>query len=654
MSDREPIDSLQIDIESSSTDASKSLDALVSSLKKLDRIGKSNSFLLVKKRLQGIASVRFDDLDKQLRSITKNVKSLETVQKALKNLKITTPKIDTASASNSVDKITEELERAAKPTVASGETFGGNKEPEKPAWLDDLQSECDKIVNSFNNSVAKIAQARNRLTAALNAKREDYSKENAFVSGSNLADTLSDKLAKLELQSTILQDKMNDLANSDSPDPTQWNTLEKQLLTVRLQYQAIEQQTIKNAKAVELLGDKSKKTKGFLEKMWGKFKNVAFYRIVRTLLAQLTRGITAGLGNIAKFSEEANGILSSYKTEFTYIQNGLGAALLPILQSILPVVTRISDGLVDITNSIGMVSAALNGQSSFLKAKKYAQDYADTVEEVKKSTTGFDEINVLGNSNSQNDASQMFETVDINGWDVAGSIAKITALAGSIALIIAALKGATIKDAFIGMGKGLKTAYDSIKNTAKWKKALVAIAAIAVEATAVGTAVYDMARGNKSVVAGLIEIGVVGTAAFFALSAAFNSTGIGLIITLVVAGIAAIVGGLKAVSEKAKDREMQKFWQVSGVAIENCTTALDNYFRALGVTKQQEWNETLAEANGNLTDAIFNYNTLWESVKGDNISTKKISELSEAFQNLADAAVAVNNASIGGDRKSVV
>lgn len=54
MSDREPIDSLQIEIESSSTDASKSLDALVSSLKKLDRIGKSNSFLLVKKRLKGI------------------------------------------------------------------------------------------------------------------------------------------------------------------------------------------------------------------------------------------------------------------------------------------------------------------------------------------------------------------------------------------------------------------------------------------------------------------------------------------------------------------------------------------------------------------------------------------------------------------------
>lgn len=652
MSDREPIDSLQIDIESSSTDASKSLDALVSSLKKLDRIGKSNSFLLVKKRLQGIASVRFDDLDKQLRSITKNVKSLETVQKALKNLKITTPKIDTASASNSVDKITEELERAAKPTVASGEIFGGNKEPEKPAWLDDLQSECDKIVNSFNNSVAKIAQARNRLTAALNAKREDYSKENAFVSGSNLADTLSDKLAKLELQSTILQDKMNDLANSDSPDPTQWNTLEKQLLTVRLQYQAIEQQTIKNAKAVELLGDKSKKTKGFLEKMWGKFKNVAFYRIVRTLLAQLTRGITAGLGNIAKFSEEANGILSSYKTEFTYIQNGLGAALLPILQSILPVVTRISDGLVDITNSIGMVSSALNGQSSFLKAKKYAQDYADTVEEVKKSTVGFDELNILGNNNqSQNDASQMFEKVDISGWDIAGAIAKITVITASLTALIMLIKGVKLGDVFTNMGKGIGTAYKYLKNANTWKKAGISIAALAAEAFACYDAIYGMATGTKSLGAGLLELIPICAVVGVAMYAMWGP--VGLIIGAVVAVISGVAAGMKAVIDKAKNREMEKFWNVSGVAIENCTTALDNYFRALGVTKQQEWNETLAEANGNLTDAIFNYNTLWESVKGDNISTKKISELSEAFQNLADAAVAVNNASIGGLMASI-
>lgn len=652
MSDREPIDSLQIEIESSSTDASKSLDALVSSLKKLDRIGKSNSFLLVKKRLKGIAEVQFDTLDKQLRSITKNIKTLEIYKKALKNLEISTPKIDTTSVTEAVDKVASELERVAEPAINSGEVFGGNQTAVKPVWLEDIQKECDEIVNSFDSSVESITAAKAKLDAALSTKQEKFSGETAFINGSNFADMFSDKMAKLELQATILTDKMAKLANAEDADPTQWNTLEKQLLAVRLQYQAIEQQTKKNAAAVEELGDKSKKTQNFLGKMWSKFKNVAFYRIVRTLLAQLTRSITAGLENIAKFNEDANNVLSVYKTEFTYIKNSLGAALLPILQSLLPTITRISDGFVDITNSIGKISAALNGQKSFLQAKKYAQSYADTLEEVKKSTVGFDELNILGNNSStQDDASQMFEKVDISGWDVAGSIAKIAVLVGSITTLLALIKGVNIGTVFTKMGKGIGTAYKYLKNASVWKKAGISIAALAAEAAVCYTSIYDMARGTKSVGAGLLALIPICAVVGVAMYAMWGP--VGLIIGAVVAVISGIAAGMKAVSDNAKDREMEKFWKVSGVAINDCTTSLDNYFRALGVGKQQEWNETLEDANGTLTDAIFNYNTLFASIQGDNISTKKLTELSDAFNSLADAATAVNEAAIGSLMASI-
>mgnify|MGYP002677940918 CR=1 FL=1 len=652
MSDREPIDSLQIEIESSSTDASKSLDALVSSLKKLDRIGKSNSFLLVKKRLKGIAEVQFDTLDKQLRSITKNIKTLEIYKKALKNLEITTPKIDTTSVTEAVDKVSSELERVAEPAINSGEVFGGNQTAVKPVWLEDIQNECDEIVNSFDSSVESITAAKAKLDAALSAKQSNFSGETAFVNGSNFADTFSDKMAKLELQATILTDKMNKLAEADKPDPTQWNMLEKQLLAVRLQYQAIEQQTKKNASAVEELGNKSVKTKGFLGKMFDKFKNVAFYRIVRSLIAQLTRGISAGLQNIAKFSQETNSVMSAYKTEFTYMQNSLGAALLPILQSLLPTITRISDGLVDITNSIGKVSAAINGQKTFLQAKKYAQSYADALDEVKRSTVGFDELNILGNNSAtQNDTSQMFEKVDISGWDVAGSIAKIAAVIASLTALISLIKGVKLGTVFTKMGKGIGTAYKYLKNASVWKKAGISIAALATEAAVCYTSIYDMARGTKSVGAGLLALIPICAAVGVAMYAMWGP--VGLIIGAVVAVISGVAAGMKAVSDNAKDREMEKFWQISGVAIDDCSASLDNYFRSLGIGKQQEWNEALEDANGTLTDAIFNYNTLFASIQGDNISTKKISELSEAFNTLADAANAVNRAAIGGLMASI-
>lgn len=590
MSDREPIDSLQIEIESSSTDASKSLDALVSSLKKLDRIGKSNSFLLVKNRLKGIAEVQFDTLDKQLRSITKNIKTLEIYKKALKNLEITTPKIDTTSVTEAVDKVSSELERVAEPAINSGEVFGGNQTAVKPVWLEDIQNECDEIVNSFDSSVENITAAKAKLDAALSAKQSNFSGETAFVNGSNFADTFSDKMAKLELQATILTDKMNKLAEADKPDPTQWNMLEKQLLAVRLQYQAIEQQTKKNASAVEELGNKSVKTKGFLGKMFDKFKNVAFYRIVRSLLAQLTRGISAGLQNIAKFSQEANSVMSAYKTEFTYMQNSLGAALLPVLQSLLPTITRISDGLVDITNSIGKVSAAINGQKTFLQAKKYAQSYADALDEVKRSTVGFDELNILGNNSAnQNDTSQMFEKVDISGWDVAGSIAKIAVLVGSITTLLALIKGVNIGTVFTKMGKGIGTAYKYLKNASVWKKAGTSIAALAVEAVVCYNSFYDLGNGTKSLGSTLLTVIPVCAAVGVAMYAMLGP--VGLAVGAIVGLTAAVVGYVKGQEAARKELNNKHFYE--------STTEMSVSLGELSQSFSDVWSETEALAQKN-------------------------------------------------------
>lgn len=641
MSEREPIDSLQIEIESSSTDASKSLDALVSSLRKLDRIGKSNSFLLVKKRLKGIAEVRFDTLDKQLRSITKNIKTLEIYKKALKNLEISTPKIDTTNVSNAVETVISETERMAEQAVNPGETFGGTRKVEKPAWLDDMQAECDDIVSSYSDSVDRITEARSRLTTALAAKQEKFAEEKAFVSGSNFADTLSDKMEKLQLQATILSDKMAKLAQSDNPDQTQWNMLEKQLLAVRLQYQAIEQQTLKNAAAVEELGDKSKKTKSFLGKMFDKFKNVMFYRLVRTLLAQMTRAISAGLENIAKFSSEANSILSGYKTEFTYIQNSLGAALLPILQSLLPTIVRISDGLVDITNSIGMVSAALNGQNTFIKAKKYVQDYAEAVDDAKKSTTGFDELNILGNNTTtQNDASQMFETVDISGWDVAGSIAKITALVASITTLVMLIKGVNIGTVFTKMGKGIGTAYKYLKNASTWKKAGISIAALATEAVVCYTSFYDLGSGTKTLASTLLAVIPVCAAVGAAMYAMLGPWG--LVAAAVVGVTSAVIGFTKGQIEARKELNNKHFYEGAtemSVTLDELASSFSNVWsEAESLAEQTEnANQVINDCAKEIQKSsnIINY-YLEKMEQTGSLSAEEAAEISNNVKNMVD------------------
>lgn len=646
MPGEENLDTLQIEITSSAADASKNINGLVSSLKRLDKIGKSANLVTVKKQLQGIARVQFDNLSVQLAAVTAYIRELQKSGKKISEIVVPAPTIETENVTAPLGEMVDEVHRAGEEVRGAVENFGQGVESNRPEWLDDMQSECESISESFETSVTSLNAARDRLQSVLGEKSAAFSNDKAFIAGTNLSDSLEDKFERLRLQAEILKEKLNNMVENDNVDLTAWDNLEKQLLSVRLQYQALEQQINKNTDAVSQLGTESSKSAGKFGKILHQFKRVAFYRIVRFLLSKISQAATDGLQNIAKFNEQTNSVMSGYKTEFLYMKNAVGSALLPILQALLPTMINIGDTLVSITNSVGYLSAALNGQSTFIKAKKYAQDYAGAINEVKKATTGFDELNILGQQDtSAVDTSQMFEEVDISGWDIAASIAKIAALTSGVILLISAIKGVSVLGFFKKLGSGIKNLWKYLKNAKAWQKVGISIAALAVEAFVCYDAIYSMAKGTKSVGQGLLELipilAIVG-AAMYAMWGP-----VGLIIAAVVAVISGVVAGIKAVSEAAKDREMEKFWKVTGVAIDEVTTALYSYFNALGIDKQAEWNETLADTIAELNTAAINYNTLWAAIQDGAMSTKLIENLGNAFNELADAANAVNDAAIG-------
>lgn len=652
MPGEENIDSLQIEITSSATDAAKNLNGLVSSLKKLDKIGKSANLVAVKKQLQGIARIQFDNLSVQLAAVTAYIRELQRSGKKISEIVIPAPTIETQNVTAPLGETVEEVQRASEEVREAVENFGQPTEITRPDWLDGMQSECESISDSFEQSVGSLNAARDRLKTALGEKSTFYSDDKTFIAGNNLADTLDDKFERLRLQAEILKEKFNSMVENGNIDLSAWDNLQKQLLSVRLQYQSLEQQINKNTNAVSELGNESTKSAGKFKKLFAQFKRVAFYRIVRFLLSKISQAATDGIQNIAKFSEQANSVMSGYKTEFLYMKNAVGSALLPALQALLPTMINIGDILVDITNSVGYLGAALNGQSTFIKAKKYAQDYAGALNEVKRATTGFDELNILGQQDtSAVDASQMFEEVDISGWDIAASIGKIAALTTGVVLLISAIKGVNVLGFFKKLGGGIKNLWKYLKNAKTWQKAGISIAAVAVEAFVCYDALYSMVKGTKSVGQGLLELISVLAIVGAAMYAMWGP--VGLIIAAVVAVISGVVGGIKAVSEAAKDREMEKFWKVSGVAIDEVTTALYGYFNALGIDKQQEWNETLADTISELNTAAINYNTLWAAVQNGEMSAKTIENLSNAFNDLAEAANAVNEAAIGSLMASI-
>ncbi len=642
----ETIDSLQIEITSSSSEAQKSLNGLISSIKKLDKIGKAAGLVEVKKQLRGIAAIHFDNISGQLKDVTAYVEQLQRASKRLGEISVKPPTVDTTEVVENLNEMVDEVRQTREEVQNVGESFSDTVEVKRPEWLGGMQSECKAISESLTVSATKLATARTNLTTALDSKRKQFSADKTFVSGSNLADSLQDKMVRLQLQAEILSEKLDSMVENDNVDLTSWDQLQKQLLSVRLQYQALEQQVTKNATAVNHLGEESKKAQGKFGRLIARMKNILLYRTIRFLLSQIANGAREGLENIAKFSSEANSIMSSYKSEFTYMKNSIGSALIPMLKSVLPIVIRIGDAFVDITNSIGMLSAAINGDKTFVKAKKYAQNYVDTLNEVKRSVTGFDELNILGKQDTTNeDVSQMFEEVDISGWDIAGSAAKIAAIVASVTGLIMLIKGVKVGDFFGKIGKGIANAWKYLKNVTGWKKAGLAIAAIGTEVVTVYNGFYDLAKGTRSAGSVLLELIPITVVVGAAMTAMFGP--VGIVITLLAAVVSAIGGVRKAQRELKHEQDMAEFFKSAGVEISTVNDLLDGYFRSLNIDKQAEWNEKLAEASDNLIDAARNYDELWYSIKGcETIDSNDIEKLASAFNDLADAAVALNEAAI--------
>ena len=189
--------------------------------------------------------------------------------------------------------------------------------------------------------------------------------------------------------------------------------------------------------AAKQAGDHAKKASGKIGMLLASLKRVAFYRAIRTALKEVTQAFQEGINNLYYYSQalnnldsaHASGTMNEFATTALYVKNSLGAALMPILQSLVPVVNAIADAFVWATNAVNQFFHALKGESVFTKAKRYAVDYAEALggasgaaKELKKQIFGFDELNIFnspsgggGGGASGLDYSGMFEEAELNG-----------------------------------------------------------------------------------------------------------------------------------------------------------------------------------------------------------------------------------------------
>lgn len=195
---------------------------------------------------------------------------------------------------------------------------------------------------------------------------------------------------------------------------------------------------------------------------------IAMYRAIRAAIKGVTSAAKEGIQNLAKYSaainntdaSSANATMSEYASTLLQVKNSVGAAIMPVLTALLPVVNTIADAFINAANAVNQFLQALNGKSTFTKAKKNTVDYAKSLKgasgaakELQKTLLGFDEINRLNDENKGGgggaagaDYSNMFEEAEVGGkiketatW-IKDHFDEILSVAESIGVAIAAWK----------------------------------------------------------------------------------------------------------------------------------------------------------------------------------------------------------------------
>lgn len=246
-----------------------------------------------------------------------------------------------------------------------------------------------------------------------------------------------------------------------------------------------------------------------LGKAFNNFKKsigrIALYRLVRSAIKGIGDAAKEGKDNLARYSAalnstdaaSANATMSEYASTLLQVKNSVGAAVMPALTALLPIVNAIASAFITAANAVNQFLQAFSGKGTFTKAKKNTVDYAKSLDkatgsakELNKTLLGFDEINRLNEQNSGGgggsgvDYSNMFEEATVasgitdfvnqikeafqNGdWDAIGEIigGKVNELSAKL-LELFTLPGLNEKVAYVG--SSIASALNSLVSSIDW------------------------------------------------------------------------------------------------------------------------------------------------------------------------------------------
>ena len=188
--------------------------------------------------------------------------------------------------------------------------------------------------------------------------------------------------------------------------------------------------------------------------------------VLRMAMRAAINAAKEGFQELAKYSPEVNGQLSSLMSSLSQLKYSFSAAFAPLLSVVVPIINTVCSAISTLLSYLGRLFAFLTGKNTFIVAKKQQKDYAKSLggtssaaKDAEKSLAGFDEINQLNLSKNDNSGgggssvnpNDLFETKDLG--EMGEWAKKIKALWDDVVQVFNNL-GAAFKKAWNTAGNG--------------------------------------------------------------------------------------------------------------------------------------------------------------------------------------------------------
>ena len=179
-------------------------------------------------------------------------------------------------------------------------------------------------------------------------------------------------------------------------------------------------------------GLKKSASQNIFGRLLNSFARIVKYRMIRAVIKNITSGFREGLENVYNYSKAINGSLApamdSAVSMFAQMKNSLGAAVAPLLQSLIPLLNTVVSGFINVVNWANQLIALLNGQASWTRALPQTVSAFDKQKKAAKGAgaaikdllADWDELNIIqsestssGATTAAEDYLKMFEEVNV-------------------------------------------------------------------------------------------------------------------------------------------------------------------------------------------------------------------------------------------------